>query len=593
MATRTVNISLLEQNPQVRTLKFTPDLASVDGDVLIEKRYTVTTDANGDATVALPVKASGSLRYDYEIPKGKGMSTGYFVLSAGSAISLDTLIAAGGVASDSTIEYVDEQIADAAIAAESSADERQTGWCLEFDSAKSNFVSGGPFFASDATAYDNDFFLQIKAKPGLNADNGGRYMFCTSRSGNHVVMFGFNDVGSGYLQLVAYHNANNVSCSSFDIYVKSGEWHEFALGLRGCTTTNDGTYSIYIDGICVGQQAKTTSRTGNSQYQNIYVGGNEHSTFNGRIAQLALYEGANQFPMLYSDGFYIPKDGLIATATGYSGQMKASLLYDFTRKSGNIIPDLSAGFRGTTHAGILNNGADDASFSRDISNYARHTVGDDPVWTYDPVALSAHNGTAIPAQEANAISQDYFTRANATYEDGRNTGLGTTEYGSKTWVETGAAWGILENWAFAHVSGGGTAKAVQDVGQTLYSIEFTPSQTLLGTYGASADVIFRYQDASNFYRVLCNGGDGYGYLYRTIGGVESLVSATASTVFANGWLKAKITLKANGDLELRKDGSNTVLKTWSALPSFGTATKVGMMARSSLYKFKKFVVYAT
>lgn len=113
MATRTVNISLLEQTPQVRVLRFTPDLASVDGDVLLQKQYKVTTDEDGVATVALPVKASGSLKYDYEIPRDGGKSTGTFYLSAGSAIDLDDLIAAGGVATDSVIEYVDQAVAEA------------------------------------------------------------------------------------------------------------------------------------------------------------------------------------------------------------------------------------------------------------------------------------------------------------------------------------------------------------------------------------------------------------------------------------------------------------------------------------------------
>lgn len=67
MSTRTINISLSEQTPQIRTLRFIPRLASVDGDVLLRRPFVVETDEDGDAAVDLPVKASGSLRYDYEI----------------------------------------------------------------------------------------------------------------------------------------------------------------------------------------------------------------------------------------------------------------------------------------------------------------------------------------------------------------------------------------------------------------------------------------------------------------------------------------------------------------------------------------------
>jgi len=110
MATRTINISLLEDVPQLRSLRFTPRLASVDGDVLLQRPFVVDTDEDGVATIDLPVKASGSLRYDYEIPKYSGVSKGHFFLSAGSAIDLDDLIAAGGVATDSVIEYIEERL---------------------------------------------------------------------------------------------------------------------------------------------------------------------------------------------------------------------------------------------------------------------------------------------------------------------------------------------------------------------------------------------------------------------------------------------------------------------------------------------------
>lgn len=110
MTTRTVNISLLEQTPQIRTLRFIPDLTSVDGDVLIQRRYKAVTDDDGVATIALPVKASGSIRYEYEIPRDGGKSTGEFYLSAGAAIDLDDLIALGGEATDTIQEYIDEQI---------------------------------------------------------------------------------------------------------------------------------------------------------------------------------------------------------------------------------------------------------------------------------------------------------------------------------------------------------------------------------------------------------------------------------------------------------------------------------------------------
>lgn len=109
MATRTINVSLLMQRPEKSRIEFTPDLTSVDGDVLLKKVYVFTTDAAGDATIALPVKASGTIRYTYKLPtdQARYRSTGEFYLDAGSAIDLDDLIVAGVVSTDSVEQYVD------------------------------------------------------------------------------------------------------------------------------------------------------------------------------------------------------------------------------------------------------------------------------------------------------------------------------------------------------------------------------------------------------------------------------------------------------------------------------------------------------
>jgi len=109
MATRTITISLVEQNLGKRTCWFYPRLSSADGDVVLAKVYKKTTNASGDTTIALPTKASGTITYDYKLPTDTPgvYSEGTFHLSAGSAIDLDDLIAAGGEASDTVIDYIE------------------------------------------------------------------------------------------------------------------------------------------------------------------------------------------------------------------------------------------------------------------------------------------------------------------------------------------------------------------------------------------------------------------------------------------------------------------------------------------------------
>ncbi|MEP7077078.1 MAG: hypothetical protein ABI878_14830 [Acidobacteriota bacterium] len=113
MATRTVSIALIEQTPRARKVRFIPDLASLGDDtLLLNKDYSVTTDALGVATINLPVKASGSIRYRYEIPNINGISHGYFYLSAGAAVNLEDLIVAGATGITNTLQdYVDAAIA--------------------------------------------------------------------------------------------------------------------------------------------------------------------------------------------------------------------------------------------------------------------------------------------------------------------------------------------------------------------------------------------------------------------------------------------------------------------------------------------------
>ena len=457
-------------------------------------------------------------------------------------------------------------------------------YVVEFNAAKANHINCGRLFPH-AAAYDNDFWLAVKCKP--EADNHGRYMFATSRTGNHVVMFGFIGGSPGYLIPVAYHNANHVSVGS-DIEVKAGEWHEFALGLQGCTVPGNGTYFLYIDGVPVGSKAKTTSRTGNGNEQTLFIGGNEHSTLNGRIAQAALYEGATAFPFLYGDQSYTPPPEFRTVYEGSSGVMKAAFLIDLTKRS---LADLSDGFNGVRHSGQFDNGADDGQFIRNLAVYGRRVIGNQPTWIAEAVSLSAHDGTAIPSRESGAIHQDSFTRANKTLEDGRSLGLGALEFGGQTWND-GGYWGIIENTAFGNFAGGGSGHAYIDAGQTTYSIEVTPVPTA-AAYGSSAGIVFRRQDANNYYRIYFNGGDGYAYLYRIIGGVESLIAVSSSTVLVNGWTKIKISLDGSGNVVVRRDGSSTVLHTFASLPSFAAATGVGMWTSSSLRKISKFVVFDT
>lgn len=115
MNTRTINIQLIEQTQKRRIVTFTPKrLTAADDDVLLRQVYVVRVDANGEATIALPVRESGTITYQYEIPAVNGKSKGEFNLEAGSPIDLADLIEGSPEASDSIQQYIDGKIAEIA-----------------------------------------------------------------------------------------------------------------------------------------------------------------------------------------------------------------------------------------------------------------------------------------------------------------------------------------------------------------------------------------------------------------------------------------------------------------------------------------------
>jgi len=113
MAERTVNIELVEQVPQARRLRFFPALTSIDDGVLLEEKYEVTTDAEGVATIELPVLAEGTVRYDLELPSSNGKTKARIYLPAGDdPINLSELLALSGGLTDNITGYIDQAVAN-------------------------------------------------------------------------------------------------------------------------------------------------------------------------------------------------------------------------------------------------------------------------------------------------------------------------------------------------------------------------------------------------------------------------------------------------------------------------------------------------
>lgn len=110
--------SFVEQTSKSFYIKFRPVLTGADDDVLLESEYkfkvnktTGYIDDREDKLIHLPVKASGTIRYNFEFPSWVNQSIGYFHLS-NAATDLSEVITGGQEASDTVIDYIDQKMSD-------------------------------------------------------------------------------------------------------------------------------------------------------------------------------------------------------------------------------------------------------------------------------------------------------------------------------------------------------------------------------------------------------------------------------------------------------------------------------------------------
>lgn len=104
LSTRQINISLrLPTAATSATVKFIPDLAAGDGQVLLEETYTATVTASPAGTtltgsINLPVKAIGFIAYRVQFPRESGYNEHYIYVNAGAAIDLSELLTISEIA---------------------------------------------------------------------------------------------------------------------------------------------------------------------------------------------------------------------------------------------------------------------------------------------------------------------------------------------------------------------------------------------------------------------------------------------------------------------------------------------------------------
>jgi hypothetical protein len=148
-----------------------------------------------------------------------------------------------------------------------------------------------------------------------------------------------------------------------------------------------------------------------------------------------------------------------------------------------------------------------------------------------------------------------------------NLGLGTTKVGSKLWNSIG--YGILNGLAYSTQQGVYAILDDSGAGADKTVIARRPYAYINPLISWAFDVVFRYQDSSN-YHMLVTDEFGQGWIYEVVGGVAAVLGATMS--FGTSWTEAKVVITGNS-VEAFADGVSKGVRT---MTHFLTAKSVGM-----------------
>jgi hypothetical protein len=299
-------------------------------------------------------------------------------------------------------------------------------YVLEFDGTPKT-VDYGYFWDPEVDL--GHFYWEFWARPGSNA--GATYMVSDGYGGLHALLFGVANFGSS--EPGRYQLLGNIADGTSDIshlhYFGGdqgpaiGEWAHMAVGWDGQNIIT------YYDGVPVGRTSFTGPRLtpgpggGGGR---LLIGGSDHSNFDGRIAEVRAYEGSN--PREDATGLdpHAAESTFIPQAIF---SVEGNFLSYFFRP-GQIVADLSNGYNGSIHRGVLRgtiygiiypcDGCPLPQYVTDSSapNFATNAP---PQPVSVPTPAAAPNGTRV---------FDSFGRAKSTYLFDATGGLGSTEGGS-------------------------------------------------------------------------------------------------------------------------------------------------------------------
>jgi hypothetical protein len=418
------------------------------------------------------------------------------------------------------------------------------------------------------------FFWELWAMPGNNAS--GTYMMSDGYGGAHAILFGVGNLNSsepGRFQLFGnIWNGGALTYFHSDEGPAPGEWGHFAAGW-------DGQYLvIYFNGVPVGRTKwagpRITPGPGGGGGR-LYIGGSNHSNFDGRIAQLRGYEDAN--PREQSSVYSTFRPETVFSVGGN--------LMSWYFRPDRYMADLSLGYRNIPHSGAVR------GWSQETFIYPCFTCPK-PEFVIDPTAPNfadpEHPGTppapvAPPAPApAGALVFDSFARRNSTYALGGAGGLGSTEGGTKgvlawrTNVEGQGPqpFGILNGRAVLLANSRSLAWVDAGAGFDNFDVSVVRRNGAFES-GRDTGLSFRVVDSNNYFFAYTTEGADPSARLLTVGYYSNGQRTTLASGLATpaNWTTLRVKTNAAGLLEVYAEGT----KVYSAQTSLmSTATGAGL-----------------
>ena len=375
LSTRTINISLrLPTAATSATVKFIPDLAAGDGQVLLEETYTATVTASPAATtltgsIALPVKAVGYIAYRVQFPRESGYNEHYIYVNAGSAIDLSDLMSLSAVVGVSlNLDDLDDVTIATPADNEVLTYESSSGQWKNKPHFGSSFTAGSVVFANGTSlAQDNaNFFwddtnnrlgigtttprsgievIQSSATAGLGLTRAvssaavPSFIIRKARGTNASPAIVNNSDGIGRILFSPYDGTDFISGSYIEAYVYTTGTPgvgDVPVGIKLYGTTGGGVDvrpegqvivginpSTYLDSTLTIQNTTATShlalRYDSSNYATAVVSATGVTTFN------AVGSGAK---FVFSDNVEVPDEAYGVSWNGSTAVPTKNALYD-------------------------------------------------------------------------------------------------------------------------------------------------------------------------------------------------------------------------------------------------------------------------